>query len=181
LKATEAAATRLFEIATKSPDYCENKSGLCCSRERTRSVEGGKRWQIVGSVSSLYKVDLDLSNKFHAIVAPRDLTSSSSFAGFGSILIEVEAGDGIALCIPLSQLVAGTRLLYRPLTGTTETLSVGIARATKGDVTPAGDKFCEILRTTLHRATTTKAKRSSETGHTGNGQAMRVPKPHDAR
>jgi hypothetical protein len=23
---------------------------------------------------------------------------------------------------------------------------VGIARATKGDVTPAGEKFCEILR-----------------------------------
>jgi hypothetical protein len=42
----------------------------------------------------------------------------------------------------------GKRLLYRPLTGTTETLSVGIARATKGDVTPAGEKFCEILRKT---------------------------------
>jgi hypothetical protein len=38
------------------------------------------------------------------------------------------------------------RLLYRPLTGTTETQSIGIARATKGDVTPAGEKFCEILR-----------------------------------
>ena len=43
-------------------------------------------------------------------------------------------------------LVAGKRLLYRPLTGTTEVASVGIARATKGDVTPAGEKFCEILR-----------------------------------
>ena len=42
--------------------------------------------------------------------------------------------------------VAGKRLLYRPLTGTTEVGSVGIARATKGDVTPAGEKFCEILR-----------------------------------
>ena len=40
----------------------------------------------------------------------------------------------------------GQRLLYRPLTGTTEVLSVGIARATKGDVTPAAEKFCEILR-----------------------------------
>jgi hypothetical protein len=27
-----------------------------------------------------------------------------------------------------------------------QTQSVGIARARKGDVTPAGDKFCEILR-----------------------------------
>jgi len=42
--------------------------------------------------------------------------------------------------------VVGKRLLYRSPTGTTEVGSVGIARATKGNVTPAGEKFCEILR-----------------------------------
>lgn len=63
-----------------------------------------------------------------------------------SLITEVEAGRGIALAIPIFKLVAGKRLLYRPLTGTTETASVGIARAAKGDVTPAGEKFCEILR-----------------------------------
>jgi hypothetical protein len=35
---------------------------------------------------------------------------------------------------------------YRPLKGIRETISVGIARASAGDVTPAGEKFCEILR-----------------------------------
>src|SRR6266481_4528263 len=63
-----------------------------------------------------------------------------------SLITEVEAGRGIALATPVFKLVTGKRLLYRPLTGTTEVLSVGIARATKGDVTPAGDKFCEFLR-----------------------------------
>jgi DNA-binding transcriptional LysR family regulator len=63
-----------------------------------------------------------------------------------SLIAEVEAGRGIALTSPIFKLVAGKRLLYRPLTGTTEVASVGIARATKGDVTPAGEKFCEILR-----------------------------------
>jgi DNA-binding transcriptional LysR family regulator len=63
-----------------------------------------------------------------------------------SIITEIEAGRGIALSSPFFKLVTGKRLLYRPLTGTTESLSVGIARATKGDVTPAGEKFCEILR-----------------------------------
>ena len=63
-----------------------------------------------------------------------------------SLITEVEAGRGITLATPIFKLVAGKRLLYRPLTGTTEVLSVGIARATKGDVTPAGEKFCEILR-----------------------------------
>ena len=63
-----------------------------------------------------------------------------------SLITEVEAGRGIALATTIFKLVAGKRLIYRPLTGTTEVLSVGIARATKGDVTPAGEKFCEILR-----------------------------------
>ena len=65
-----------------------------------------------------------------------------------SLITEVEAGRGIALATPVLKLTTGKRLLYRPLTGTTEVLSVGIARATKGDVTPAGEKFCEILRKT---------------------------------
>jgi len=62
-----------------------------------------------------------------------------------SVITEVEAGRGIFLAAVLKR-VAGKRLLYRPLTGTTEVQSVGIGRATKGDVTPAGEKFCEILR-----------------------------------
>jgi DNA-binding transcriptional LysR family regulator len=65
---------------------------------------------------------------------------------FGSILIEAEAGHGIALGIPIFKLTAAKRLLYRPITGTTEAVSGGIARAWKGDLTPAGEKFCEILR-----------------------------------
>src|SRR5713226_3602573 len=73
-----------------------------------------------------------------------------------SLITEVEAGRGIALANPSFKLVAGKRLLYRPLTGTTEVGSVGIARATKGDVTPAGEKFCEILRKISRGATLAK-------------------------
>jgi len=69
-----------------------------------------------------------------------------------TLITEVEVGRGIALATPIFELVTGKRLLYRPLTGTTEVLSVGIARATKSDVTPAGEKFCEILRKTSDRA-----------------------------
>jgi DNA-binding transcriptional LysR family regulator len=83
-----------------------------------------------------------------------------------SVFLEVEAGHGIALCMPILKLVTGKRLVYRPVTGTTELTSIGIARAIKGDVTPAGEKFCEILRKTSDGATTAKAKpaRSSESG-----------------
>jgi DNA-binding transcriptional LysR family regulator len=66
--------------------------------------------------------------------------------GVSSLILAVEAGHGIALVISALKSVSGDRLLYRPLSGTTEMESVGIARATKGDVTPAGEKFCEILR-----------------------------------
>ena len=63
-----------------------------------------------------------------------------------SLITEIETGRGVAVASPVLRHASGKRLLYRPLTGTTELLSVGIARATKGDVTPAGEKFCEILR-----------------------------------
>jgi len=65
-----------------------------------------------------------------------------------SLIIEVEAGHGIALCMPITKLATGKRLLYRPITGKTELVSIGITRAIKGDLTPAGEKFCEILRKT---------------------------------
>jgi DNA-binding transcriptional LysR family regulator len=63
-----------------------------------------------------------------------------------SLFMELEAGRAIALVTTIAKLAAGKRLVYRPLTGTTEAQVVGIARAAKGDVTPAGEKFCEILR-----------------------------------
>ena len=75
-----------------------------------------------------------------------------------SLITEVEAGRGISLASPSFKLVAGKRLLYRALTGTTEALSVGVVRAVKGDVTPAGDKFCEILRKISNGATAAKPK-----------------------
>jgi DNA-binding transcriptional LysR family regulator len=65
-----------------------------------------------------------------------------------SLITEVETGRGIAIASPVLKHQSGKRLLYRRLIGTTEVLSVGIARATRGDVTPAGEKFCEILRKT---------------------------------
>jgi hypothetical protein len=48
-----------------------------------------------------------------------------------SVILEVEAGRGIALVNTILKRVAGKRLLYRSLTGGTEAQSVGIARATK--------------------------------------------------
>lgn len=63
-----------------------------------------------------------------------------------SLITEVEVGRGVAMVNSIFRKVTGNRLLFRPLTGTTEAHDVGIVRLAKGDVTPAGEKFCETLR-----------------------------------
>jgi DNA-binding transcriptional LysR family regulator len=78
-------------------------------------------------------------------IKPRFVVECDSASSF---ITEVETGRGIAIASPVLKHVSGKRLLYRPLADTTEVISVGIARAAKGDVTPAGEKFCEILRKT---------------------------------
>jgi DNA-binding transcriptional LysR family regulator len=66
--------------------------------------------------------------------------------GSSSLLTELEAGSGIAIVTNLFRYVAGKRLVFRPLSNSTERLSIGIARAEKADISPAGTKFCEMLR-----------------------------------
>lgn len=68
-----------------------------------------------------------------------------------SLITAVESGRGIALAIPALKIVSGKRLVFRPLVGSNELIPVGIARAKNGDITPAGEKFCEILRKVAKR------------------------------
>ena len=63
-----------------------------------------------------------------------------------SIITAIESGRGIALFSPVLKLVAGNRLRYRPVTGITDEVPVGIVRAKNGDLTPAGEKFSAMLR-----------------------------------
>ncbi len=65
---------------------------------------------------------------------------------FSSLITAVETGRGIALAIPAFKHMSGKRLLYRQLAGTSEVLTIGIVRAKNGDITPAGEKLCDILR-----------------------------------
>ena len=102
-----------------------------------------------------YKSSLSLTGQRLATkLAEAETTSLGESSG--SLITEIETGRGVAIASPILRHASGKRLLYRPLTGMTEVLSVGIARATKGDVTPAGEKFCEILRMTSDGATLAK-------------------------
>lgn len=101
-----------------------------------------------------YYVGLDRIFGPHGI-KPRVIVECDSAS---SLITEVETGRGLAIVSPILKHASGKRLLYRPLTGTTEAMSVGIARSTKGDVTPAGENFCELLRKASGGATLAKPK-----------------------
>lgn len=72
--------------------------------------------------------------------------------GSSSLITELEIGNGIALVTSFLRQVAGKRLVFRPIPDSAESLSIGIARATKGDLSPAGAKFCEILRAVANKS-----------------------------
>ena len=67
--------------------------------------------------------------------------------GSTSLLTELEAGNSVGIVSEQFKQIAGKRLIFRAISNSTISHSVGIARAIHGDVTPAGEKFCEILRT----------------------------------
>jgi len=66
--------------------------------------------------------------------------------GSSSLFTEIAAGRGVAILSQVFAEIVGTRLKLRPLMPAPAPQEVGIVRALKGDVTPAGEKFCAQLR-----------------------------------
>jgi DNA-binding transcriptional LysR family regulator len=97
--------------------------------------------------SEYYRV---LERVFASISAkPRIAVACDSVS---SLITEVEAGRGIALAPTSFQLMAGKRLLYRPLTGTSELVSVGIAPCHKGRRDTCWRKILRILAANIYRS-----------------------------
>ena len=156
----EQTADIEFEVLRTYPPYVALTAAHPFARLKSITFEQLAGEPLVGfrrkDYSEYYQILERLFAPIHA--KPRLAVECDSAS---SLITEVEAGRGIALASPSLKLVAGRRLLYRPLTGTTEVGSVGIARATKGDVTPAGEKFCEILRKVSNGATPSKRASTS--------------------
>ena len=66
--------------------------------------------------------------------------------GANSLMTEIAVGRGVAIVSAVFSNTFGARLKLRPLTPAPAPQEVGIVRAMKGDVTPAGEKFCAQLR-----------------------------------
>jgi len=134
-----------FEALQRHPFYVALPPGHRLSRLKTIPLEKAAAEPLVGlrrkDNPSYYQA---LDQLFGPVgVKPRVAVECDTFS---SLITAVETGRGIALAIAPFKQVSGKRLLYRPLAGTTEAFSVGIARAKNGDMTPAGERFCEILR-----------------------------------
>jgi DNA-binding transcriptional LysR family regulator len=71
--------------------------------------------------------------------------------GVSSLTTEIAAGRGVAIVSRVFSNTFGTRLKLRPLTPAPAAQEVGIVRSLKGDVTPAGEKFCAQLRSAAGR------------------------------
>lgn len=82
--------------------------------------------------------------KLPAIAAECDSASS--------LITELEGGRGVAILSKVMKSSIGTRLVMRPLHGTQVEIDVGLCRAVKGDVTPAGEKFCDFVRQSACKA-----------------------------
>ena len=63
-----------------------------------------------------------------------------------SLITEVAGGRGVAVLARFAERVIGQRLAIRPIRGTEVLQEVGLCRATKGDATPAAEKFCDYVR-----------------------------------
>ncbi len=146
-----------FEVLLTYPLCVAMTAAHPLARLKSVSVEKAAAEPLVGFRREDYSESREVLNRIFAPIGakPRIVVECDSAS---SLITEVEAGRGIALASPTLKLVAGNRLRFRPLTGTTEVGSVGIARATMGDLTPAGEKLCEILRKISGEATAAKPK-----------------------
>lgn len=68
-----------------------------------------------------------------------------------SLITELEGGQGVAILSKVMKSTIGTRLVMRPLHDSQVEIDVGLCRAVKGDVTPAGEKFCEFVRQSVRK------------------------------
>lgn len=150
-----------FGISVEPPDglvgqihFQELRRYPFCLGLSARHPFAGKKSMTLAEVASQPLVGLsrrdytEYHQKLERMFAPLGLRPRIAVEcdGSTSMLTALEAGNGIGIISELFRRIAGRRLVYRRISDLNESHSVGILRATKGDATPAGEKFCEMLR-----------------------------------
>lgn len=76
--------------------------------------------------------------------------------GASSLIADVESGHGVAVVTESFWRITGDRLVLVPLEEVGAAQRVGIARAVHADVTPAAERFCQMLREAASQLPVTK-------------------------
>ena len=141
----EATAGIEFEAVGRYPFFVAMSPRHPLAKSRTVKLE-------VLAGQPLVVLDRRRNSEFHRVLkrvlAPLKPSIASESDSINSLITEIETGKRVAVVSQLFKQAVGPRLLYRPLVGSEARMCVGVAHATKGDVTPAGEKLLATIRKT---------------------------------
>ena len=139
----ETSAGLEFEELRRCPFFVAMAPGHPLSRLKKISVE-------TLAAQPLVVLRRRTNSEYHRLLQrvlsplrPNIATESDSI---NSLIAEVRIGAKVAVVSEIFKEAIGKRLHYRPIADTSARLSLGIARARNGDVTPAGEKLCASIR-----------------------------------
>ncbi|GEP42969.1 LysR family transcriptional regulator [Brevifollis gellanilyticus] len=156
----ESGAGLEFEELRRYPFYVAMPAGHPLSKLKTVTVERLAEEALVAFRRLDYSEYYRILDSIYPPPGPRPRIAVEC-DGVSSLITEIEIGKGVGLVSEIFQRAAGKRLVYRRLSNCQEFHRVGIARSIKGDVTPAGERFCEILRKVSKSGTSKSARPGS--------------------
>ena len=120
------------------------------ARRRTLALEDVTTQTLVGMRRRDYPDYYQVYERLVATLKSRPKVSIEC-DGAATMLTELETGNCISVVSESFRHIAGRRLVFRPLTGVLESQIVGILTSKGGDITPAGEKLCDMLRKVAKR------------------------------
>lgn len=139
----EASAGLVFEELRRYPFFVAMASGHPLSRAKKIPV---KTLAAQPLVVLRRRNNSEYHRVLHKVFSPLRPNIATECDSINSLVTEVEVGRTVAVVSQIFKEAIGKRLLYRPLADTDAAFCVGIARAKGGDVTPAGEKLCGVIR-----------------------------------
>lgn len=132
-----------FEEVGRYPFFVAMASGHPLTRRKAVSLETLAKQPLVVLDRRRNSEFLRILKRVFAPLHPDIATESDSV---NSLITEVKVGRCVAVVSQLFKEAIGKRLTYRRLVDTEVAMCVGMARAKKGDVPPAGEKLCATIR-----------------------------------
>lgn len=139
----ESTAGIEFEEIGRYPFFVAMASGHRLSRMKAISLETLSTEPLAVLSRRRNSEFQQILNRIFAPMRPNIATESDSM---NSLITELNVGKCVAVVSEIFKQAVGKRLLYRKLINTEVAMCVGIARAKNGDLPPAGEKLCTIIR-----------------------------------